>query len=67
MFERKEPFPLEPWGELLITVLLLLMGRVGLTLAGWWLGALSTPVRISLPTFQEPDMEKGGEEKRKRN
>lgn len=65
--KEKEPFRLEPWGELLITVLLLLMGRAGLRLDGWQLSAPVPLQRTSLPTLKQPDMGEESEERRERN
>lgn len=65
--EEKELFRSEPWGELLITVLLLLVGRAGLKLDECQLSGPSTSQRTLCPTLQKSNMGKESKEKRKKN
>lgn len=67
MFKRKKKsVTSKPWGELLITVLLLLVGRAGLKWALCQLHTLLALLQEDLQAPKEPDVG-GGESGEKRN
>lgn len=62
MFERKKnSLAAEPWGELLITVLVLLVGRAGLR---WALCQLPAPLQEDLRAPMEADVGEGESEEK---
>lgn len=63
MFERKKnSLAAEPWGELLITVLVLLVGRAGLR---WALCQLLAPLQEDLQAPMAADVGEGESEEKK--